>query len=221
MGQLISRLKKKKDEQPQPPPPRPPRQPRTETPQERARREYERLERQYQTPPVDYQRELQYQQNVAEARSSMLRRGDPNIKKTIVNQTIAMLKQNEITNLSNRGIPHLLARNIVESAPSRSLTSRRYRQEPLQTPAIRREITQAEIRGMDVPLETALPTQEETRQQQLLGTTPRPSMQYKKGGLVKKTGLALVHKGELVVPAQRVKAVDKAVKKAGLKPLKK
>lgn len=220
MGQLISRLKKKKVE-PEPQPPRPPRQPRIETPQERARREYERLERQYQTPPIDYQRELQFQQNVAEARSSMLRSGHPNIKKELVNKTIAMLKQNEITNLSNRGIPHHLARNIVETAPSRSLTSRRYRQEPIQPPAIRREISQAEIRGMEVPLETALPTQEESRQQQLLGTTPRTTMEYKKGGIVKKTGLALVHKGELVVPAQRVKAVDKAVKKAGLKPLKK
>jgi hypothetical protein len=28
---------------------------------------------------------------------------------------------------------------------------------------------------------------------------------YKKGGLVKKTGLALVHKGELVVPARVVR----------------
>jgi hypothetical protein len=45
--------------------------------------------------------------------------------------------------------------------------------------------------------------------------------EFKKGGLVKKTQVAKVHKGELVIPANRVKAVEKAVKKAGLKPLKK
>lgn len=44
---------------------------------------------------------------------------------------------------------------------------------------------------------------------------------YKKGGKVKKTGLALVHKGEMVIPASRVASVVKAVKKAGMKPLKK
>lgn len=44
---------------------------------------------------------------------------------------------------------------------------------------------------------------------------------YKKGGLVAKTGMALVHKGEVVVPAARVASVDKALKKAGMKPLKK
>lgn len=45
--------------------------------------------------------------------------------------------------------------------------------------------------------------------------------QYKDGGRVKKTGLALVHKGEVVVPAHRVETVDKALRKQGLKPLKK
>ena len=45
--------------------------------------------------------------------------------------------------------------------------------------------------------------------------------QLKKGGLVKKTGIALVHKGEVVIPASRVKAVEKAMKAAKLKPLKK
>lgn len=52
-------------------------------------------------------------------------------------------------------------------------------------------------------------------------TPNRVSAEFKKGGLVKKTGLAKVHKGELVIPANRVKAVEKAVKDAGLKPLKK
>lgn len=44
---------------------------------------------------------------------------------------------------------------------------------------------------------------------------------YKKGGKVKQTGLALVHKGEVVIPANRVKSVDSALKKSGKKPLKK
>lgn len=36
---------------------------------------------------------------------------------------------------------------------------------------------------------------------------------YKKGGVVKKTGPALVHKGELIVPKKFVKDVSKTVKK--------
>lgn len=44
---------------------------------------------------------------------------------------------------------------------------------------------------------------------------------FQKGGLVKKTQVAKLHKGELVIPANRVKAVEKAIKNAGLKPIKK
>lgn len=40
---------------------------------------------------------------------------------------------------------------------------------------------------------------------------------FKKGGMVKKTGLARVHAGEMVVPKSRVKAVKKAMRSAGLK----
>jgi hypothetical protein len=36
---------------------------------------------------------------------------------------------------------------------------------------------------------------------------------YKKGGTVKKTGIALVHKGELIIPASKVKSVKKLMKK--------
>jgi len=43
---------------------------------------------------------------------------------------------------------------------------------------------------------------------------------YSKGGSVKKTGMAKVHKGEVVIPKARVEAVEKAVKKAGLKSIK-
>ena len=35
---------------------------------------------------------------------------------------------------------------------------------------------------------------------------------YKKGGMVKKTGKAKVHKGEMVVPKKKVKKVKKAMK---------
>jgi hypothetical protein len=44
---------------------------------------------------------------------------------------------------------------------------------------------------------------------------------FKKGGKVPKSGLYKLHKGEVVVPAHRVKTVDKALKKDGKKPLKK
>ena len=42
---------------------------------------------------------------------------------------------------------------------------------------------------------------------------------FKDGGKVQKTGVYKLHKNEVVVPAARVKAVRKAVRKAGLKPL--
>lgn len=44
---------------------------------------------------------------------------------------------------------------------------------------------------------------------------------FKKGGKVKKTGVYMLHKDEIVIPAHRVEAIVKAVKKAGLKPLTK
>ena len=48
-----------------------------------------------------------------------------------------------------------------------------------------------------------------------------PIPEYSTGGLVKKTGLIKAHKGEIVVPKARVASVVKAVRAAGLKPLKK
>lgn len=84
---------------------------------------------------------------------------------------------------------------------------------------------QANIRRMQ-ELQDATPP-EVLRQQRLAAinraraNSGQPPKEYKKGGKVKKTGLALVHKGEVVIPAHRVATVDKALKKAGLKPLKK
>jgi len=49
---------------------------------------------------------------------------------------------------------------------------------------------------------------------------PRPLQSLKAGGLVKKTGIIKAHQGEVVVPKSRVASVVRAVKKAGLKPLK-
>jgi hypothetical protein len=51
-------------------------------------------------------------------------------------------------------------------------------------------------------------------------TTP-PGGRLKKGGKIPKAGLYKLHKGEVVVPAHRVKTVDKALRKDGKKPLKK
>lgn len=44
---------------------------------------------------------------------------------------------------------------------------------------------------------------------------------FLKGGRVPRTGLYVVHKSEVVIPASRVKSVDKALKKQGMKPLRK
>ena len=49
-------------------------------------------------------------------------------------------------------------------------------------------------------------------QVKMAGTVPLVGM-YKKGGTVKKTGIALVHKGELIIPASKVKSVKKLMKK--------
>ena len=48
--------------------------------------------------------------------------------------------------------------------------------------------------------------------------TPMPRG-YKKGGKIPKAGLYKLHKGEVIVPASRVKTVDKALRDAGKKPL--
>jgi len=48
----------------------------------------------------------------------------------------------------------------------------------------------------------------------------QPLQHLSKGGLIKKTSLAKLHKGEIVIPANRVEAVKRAVKKAGLKALR-
>lgn len=63
---------------------------------------------------------------------------------------------------------------------------------------------------------------EERKKKKSSSPDERTSIQeFKKGGLVKKTGVALVHRGELVIPANKVVSVDKALRKAGMKPLKK
>jgi len=55
----------------------------------------------------------------------------------------------------------------------------------------------------------------------LLATMTKYKWSMKKGGKIPKSGLYKLHKGEVVVPAHRVKTVDKALKKDGKKPLKK
>ena len=48
-------------------------------------------------------------------------------------------------------------------------------------------------------------------QLKMAGSAPIPM--YKKGGRVKKTGLAIVHKGELIIPASKAKSLKKLMKK--------
>lgn len=40
---------------------------------------------------------------------------------------------------------------------------------------------------------------------------------YKRGGKVRKTGLARVHRGERVIPRKKVKRVEKAMRKSGIR----
>lgn len=51
-----------------------------------------------------------------------------------------------------------------------------------------------------------------SNQVKMAGSVPIVGM-YKKGGVVRKTGLALVHKGELIIPTSKVKSVKKLMKK--------
>jgi len=51
--------------------------------------------------------------------------------------------------------------------------------------------------------------------------SPSPPPSRKTGGLIKHTGVYTLHKGEVVVPAHRVKTVDMALKKDKKVPLKK
>jgi len=43
--------------------------------------------------------------------------------------------------------------------------------------------------------------------------SPNPIPGYKKGGMVKRTGIARVHKGELVITAKQAKALKKLLMK--------
>jgi outer membrane translocation and assembly module TamA len=65
---------------------------------------------------------------------------------------------------------------------------------------------------------------EDDKRRMLEKKTEDPSHQppqMKKGGEIKKTGLYQLHKGEIVIPANRVKSVEAALKKDKKKPLKK
>lgn len=42
-------------------------------------------------------------------------------------------------------------------------------------------------------------------------------VQYKRGGKVRKTGRAIVHKGERVIPRGKVKRVERMMKRSGMR----
>jgi hypothetical protein len=52
---------------------------------------------------------------------------------------------------------------------------------------------------------------EAVRQQEAAHAVPS----YKRGGMVRKTGLARVHRGEIVVPRHRVKRAKRAMRRTG------
>lgn len=56
---------------------------------------------------------------------------------------------------------------------------------------------------------TTMPTRHARRDEP---TAPSNVDSYKKGGMVKKTGLAYLHKGEMVIPKKDVKKVKKMLK---------
>ena len=58
--------------------------------------------------------------------------------------------------------------------------------------------------------------QDESDRASAISQSIRP-VSYKRGGTVRKTGLARLHKGEVVVPRSKVKRVKKALRRAGRK----
>ena len=58
--------------------------------------------------------------------------------------------------------------------------------------------------------------QDESDRASAISQNIRP-VSYKRGGTVRKTGLARVHKGEVVIPRNKVKRVKRAMRKAGRK----
>jgi hypothetical protein len=120
------------------------------------------------------------------------------------------LSKDNIVNITKRLAPR--DRNIMEAMFPDVDKAHNPHLEKLQT---QRHTLQRSVRWLDVF------DHEAEKKLQEIDTLTKKIDEFKKGGKVKKTGLALVHKGEVVIPAHRVETVDKALKKAGLKPLRK
>lgn len=98
------------------------------------------------------------------------------------------------------------------------------------TPIIKQQLTrESAARAQEIARQMALlqRLEEQARQagileRRFLGVPPPPPPPaMKTGGLIKSTGVYTLHKGEVVVPASRVKSVDMSLKKDKKKPLKK
>ena len=124
--------------------------------------------------------------------------------------THPLIKEKRITTLIQDGIKRL---SSVDIGPTLPIVARKVWQSSL---------TDAQKQG----IYTSAATQRAAR-----GHVPlvfeegnvfiaQPVQHLSKGGLIKKTSLAKLHKGEIVIPAKRVEAVKKAVKAAGLKALR-
>jgi len=75
--------------------------------------------------------------------------------------------------------------------------------------------------GLPSGVATSIANRTAHRPVHIMGREGNNNVGFKKGGKIPKSGLYKLHKGEVVVPAHRVKTVDKALKKDGKKPLKK
>ncbi len=85
-------------------------------------------------------------------------------------------------------------------------------------------VIKAEVSGSDITNSAAAAGMSSRRGEPEVSskrTGPRTPPPMKTGGLIKRTGVYTLHKGEVVVPAHRVKTVDMALKKDKKVPLKK
>ena len=91
----------------------------------------------------------------------------------------------------------------------------------LQREAARRRVREEAVQDRSEARQTKLRATNNSFMDAIKRLPPPPPPPMEKGGLIKQTGVYMLHKGEVVVPANRVKTVDMALKKDKKVPLKK
>jgi len=125
----------------------------------------------------------------------------------------SMAKEDRLVRQREAAIMNQRQREIAEQLRlQREAAQRRAREEAVQD---RSEARQTKLRATNNSFMDAI------NRSRSPPPPPGPAPPMEKGGLIKQTGVYMLHKGEVVVPANRVKTVDMALKKDKKVPLKK